>query len=126
MIFEILNEYSVTPEIEPVVEETKKLLKSKTSYKRALEDVNSIISKGIDSVEMRLYKTRVLCHLNKYVEALDILENEINYKTYEDEEDIYLSASFIVAFAYTALGNAKKALKVVERIQEDYPDHPIP
>lgn len=126
MIFEILNEYSVTPEIEPVVEETKKLLKSKTSYKRALEDVNSIISKGVDSVEMRLYKTRVLCHLNKYVEALDILENEINYKRYEDEEDIYLSASFIVAFAYTALGNAKKALKVVERIQEDYPDHPIP
>ncbi|MHA2391431.1 MAG: tetratricopeptide repeat protein [Promethearchaeota archaeon] len=126
MIFEILDDYSVTPDISPIVEETKKLLKSKPSYKRALEDVNSSISKGLDNVEMKLFKSRVLCHVNKYVEALDLLENEIDYEKYADDENIYLSASFIVAFAYTALGNAKKALKIIERIQDDHPDHPIP
>ena len=109
-----------------IVEETKELLKSKLSYKKALDFVNSSISKGLDNVEIKLFKTRVLCHINKYAEALDILENEIDYKQYQDEEGLYLSASFIVAFAYTALGNAKKAIKIVDKILDDHPDHPIP
>ncbi|MHA2127776.1 MAG: tetratricopeptide repeat protein [Promethearchaeota archaeon] len=125
-IFEIIKEYYVTPEISPVVDDVEEILHSKQDLKKALDIIDSRINSGLRGVEILLFKARVLCQVNKYVEAIQLVDEEINYKRYRDEEGIYLSSAFTLAFAYTALGNVKEGLKVVDNMLEIYPEHPIP
>lgn len=124
-IFDILEEYYVNPSIAPVVKEAKERLKDKMQFKKALGYVNSKINGGLKSKEFMLFKARVLCHINRYTEAIKIIDDIIDYEHYKDDEGIYLSSSFILVFSYTALGNTNEALDIVEDMFEFYPDHPI-
>jgi len=125
-IFEILDDYYIIPSTSAVVNKTKNMLKNKNEYKKALDFVNSSIKKGLDNIEIKLFKSRVLCHLNKYLEAIDLINNEIDYERYREEESIYVASSFILAFSYTALGKVEDALRIVDKAYNIYPDNPIP
>ncbi|MFX1523018.1 MAG: tetratricopeptide repeat protein [Promethearchaeota archaeon] len=124
-IFEILDDSYIIPSIEDVVRKTKKALKNKYEYKRALKIVNTSIKKGLDNTEIKLFKAIVLCYLDKFFEAIDIIESEVDYEQYEDEEDLYVVSSFILAFSYSSLGNANDALKIVNKTYNLYPENPI-
>ena len=126
LIFEILDDVYTISSTSAVVKKTKNILTNKNGYKKALNIVNSSIKKGLDNVEIKLFKAIVLCYLNNYFEAIELIEKEIDYERYQDEEKIYVAASFILAFSYTALGNAEDALKIVDKIDGIYPDDPIP
>ena len=125
-IFEILDNSYIIPSTSEVVRETKEVLKNKYEYKRVLNIVNSSIKKGLDNIEIKLFKSIVLCYLNKYIEAIDLINKEIDYEQYQDEENIYVASSFILAFSYTALGEVEDALKIVDKVYEAYPENPIP
>jgi len=125
-IFEILDDYYIIPSTSAVIKKTKNMLKNKAEYKKALDFVTSSIEKGLDSIEIKLFKSRVLCHLNKYLEAIDLIDNKIDYEQYQDEERLYVASSFILAFSYTALGKVEDALKIVDKTYNIYPDNPIP
>ena len=125
-ILEILDDNYIIPSISAVVRKTKKVLKNKNMlYNKALNYVNSSIRKGFDNVEMKLFKSIVLCHLNKFYEAIDLIDKEIDFEQYQDEERIYVASSFILAYSYTALGNVEDALKVVDKVYRIYPESPI-
>jgi tetratricopeptide (TPR) repeat protein len=124
-IFDILEEYYVIPEIAPAIKEGKKRLKDKMLYKKALGYVNSKINGGLRNKEFMLFKARVLCHMNRYTEAIKLIDEVIEYEKYREDEGIFLSSSFILVFSYTALGIANKALDIVADMFEFYPDQPI-
>ncbi|MHA2281749.1 MAG: tetratricopeptide repeat protein, partial [Promethearchaeota archaeon] len=124
-IFEILDDSFIIPSTSSVVRKTKKVLKNKYEYKRALKLVNSSIKKGLDNIQIKLFKSIVLCYMNKFFEAIDLIDKEIDYEQYQDEENIYVSSSFILAFSYTSLGNADEALKIVDKTYKLYPENPI-
>ncbi|MFX1476556.1 MAG: tetratricopeptide repeat protein [Promethearchaeota archaeon] len=124
-IFDILEEYYVIPEISSMVEELKKEMKDKEDYTETLNLINSTIESGISGVEINLFKAIVLCYMNKYPEAIDLIEKELKYERYEDDERVYVTASFILAFAYTALGKIDSSLKILDLLFELYTDHPI-
>jgi len=124
-IFEIIEDYYVVPSISSIVKEVKEVLKDKQKYKKAIDIVNSRIKKGLNDIEFKLFKARVLCHINKYVEAIKLIEEEIDFEQFRDDEGIYIASSFILVFSYTALGSAKEALEIIDSMFEIYPDHPI-
>ncbi len=123
-ILDILDIYYLTPEISKIQKKSKELLKKK-EYDKALELVNSNIDAGLNDVKLLLFKAIVLSYMNKQVEVIQLIEEEINYEQYKDDDRIYLIASFILAFSYMALGKVKEALKIVDRLYELYPDHQI-
>ena len=124
-IFEIIEDYYVVPSISSIVKEVKEVLKDKQKYKKAIDIVNSRIKKGLNDIEFKLFKARVLCHINKYVEAIKLIEEEIDFEQFRDDEGIYIASSFILVFSYTALGSAREALEIIDSMFEIYPDHPI-
>ena len=124
-IFDILEEYYMIPANASAIKEGKKRLKDKMQYKKALGYVNSKINGGLNNKEFMLFKARVLCQMNRYTEAIKLIDNVIKYEKSRDDEGIYLSSSFILVFSYTALGNTTEALDIVEEMFELYPDHPI-
>ena len=124
-IFDILDEHYMIPEIESAVKETKKTFNDKTEWKKALSYVNSKINSGLKYREFKLFKATVLCRMNQYTEAIKLIDEEIDYEQYRDEEGIYLASSFILIFSYTALGTPNEALDILDDIFERYPDHPI-
>ncbi len=124
-IFEIIEDYYVVPSISSIVEEVKEVLKSKQRYKEAIDIVNSRIKKGLNDIEFKIFKARVLCHVNRYIEAIELIEEDIDFEQFRDDEGIYIASSFILIFSYTALGSAKEALDVIEGMFDAYPDHPI-
>ena len=63
--------------------------------------------------------------MNKYPEAIELIEEDLKYERYEEDERIFVSASFVLAFAYTALGKIESSLKIHDLLFEFYPDHPI-
>ena len=123
-IFDILEEYYLIPSISPIVKESKELLKKK-KFDEILDLVNSKIDSGLNDIELLLYKAIVLSNTNKFTQIIDLVSDEINYKEYEDDERIFLASSFILAYSYTSLSNVKAALRVLDRVFELYPDHPI-
>ncbi|MFX1375206.1 MAG: tetratricopeptide repeat protein [Promethearchaeota archaeon] len=124
-IFDILEEYYIIPSIARTIKTAKKRLKDKLQYKKALGYVNSKINSGLKNKEIKLFKAQVLCHMNRYTEAIKLINEEIDYEQYRDEEGIYLTSSFTLVFSYTALGFAKNALEIIDDMFEIYPDHPI-
>ncbi len=124
-IFDIIEDYYVVPSISSIVKEVKEVLKDKQKYKKAIDIVNSRIKKGLNDIEFKLFKARVLCHINKYVEAIKLIEEEIDFEQFRDDEGIYIASSFILVFSYTALGSAREALEIIDSMFEIYPDHPI-
>ncbi|MFX1574218.1 MAG: tetratricopeptide repeat protein [Promethearchaeota archaeon] len=123
-IFDILELYYLTSKISKIQKRTKSLLDSKENEK-ALDYVNSKIDAGLNDIEILLFKAIVLCHVNKEFEAINLIEEEINYEKYRDDERIYMTSSFILAFSYTAIGKIKEALKIIDNLYELYPDHQI-
>ena len=124
-IFDILEEYYTIPSTASAIKEGKKRLEDKMQYKKALNYVNSKINGGLRSKEFMLFKARVLCQINRYTEAIKLIDDVIEYEKYKEDEGIYLSSSFILVASYTALGKASEALEIVEDMFEFYPDHPI-
>ncbi|MFX1281005.1 MAG: tetratricopeptide repeat protein [Promethearchaeota archaeon] len=124
-IFDILDESYIIPEIESAVQETKKRFKDKIEWKEALGYVNSKIESGLEHKEFKLFKATVLCRINKYTEAIKLIEEEIDYEQYRDDEGIYLTSSFILVYSYTSLGTVNEALEIIDEMFETYPDHPI-
>ncbi len=124
-IFDILDDSYIVPSTSAVVRKTKKVLTNKYEYKRALKFVDSSIKKGLDNIEIKLFKSIVLCYLNKFFEVIDLIGKEIDYEQYQDEEKIYVASSFILAFSYTSLGNADAALKIIDKTYKIYPENPI-
>jgi tetratricopeptide (TPR) repeat protein len=125
-IFDILDDSYIIPSTSEIVSKTKSLLEDKLKYKKAIDGVNSSIEKGLDNVEIKLFKSIVLCHINKFFEAIDLISNEIDFEQYQDEERLYVASSFILAFSYTALGKAEEALEIVDKAYNLYPENPIP
>ncbi|MFX0030039.1 MAG: tetratricopeptide repeat protein, partial [Candidatus Hermodarchaeota archaeon] len=124
-IFDILDEYYIIPEIESAVKDLKGKLKDKAIWKKALGFVNSKINSGLKHKEFKLFKATVLCRMNRYTEAIKLIDEEIGYEQYKDDEGTYLASSFILVFSYTALGSANEALEIIDEMFEIYPDHPI-
>jgi tetratricopeptide (TPR) repeat protein len=124
-ILDILDEYYLIPKIEPTVKKAKERLKDKYQYKKVLGYVNSKINGGLKNKEFILFKAIVLCRMNRYTEAIKLIDEEIDYEQYKDEEGMYLSSSFIIVYSYTALGITKEALAIIDEMYEFYPDHPI-
>lgn len=123
-IFDILDIYYVTPEILNIQKKSKDLLHEK-EYDKALELVNSNIDAGLKDIKFLLFKAIVLCHMNKELQVINLIEEEIDYEQYRNDERIYVTASFILAFSYTALGKVKEALKIIDKVYELYPEHQI-
>ena len=123
-IFDILEEYYLIPSISPILLKSKELLKNK-KYNEILDLVNSKIESGIKDKELLLFKAIILSHMNKYIETISIVNDEIEYEKYEDNDKIYMVSSFILSFAYMALSNIKEALIIIDKVHERYPDHPI-
>ncbi|MFW9879383.1 MAG: tetratricopeptide repeat protein [Candidatus Thorarchaeota archaeon] len=124
-IFDIIDDYYIVPSISSIVNEVKEVLKDKYRYKKALDIVNATIKKGLNDIEFKLFKARVLCHVNKFVESIKLIEEEIDFEQFRDDEGIYIASSFILVFSYTSLGTPKEALEIIDNVIEVYPNHPI-
>ncbi|MHA2474440.1 MAG: tetratricopeptide repeat protein, partial [Promethearchaeota archaeon] len=120
----ILEPYINIPEFSTLIQESKELLKSK-KYDEVLIKVGSLIKSEGAKFEFGLFKAIVLCHMNKFLEAIDLIESELEYEKHQNDEIKYLSASYVIIFAYTSLGHVNEALDLMERIFEINPEHPI-
>ncbi|MHA2123503.1 MAG: tetratricopeptide repeat protein, partial [Promethearchaeota archaeon] len=120
----ILEPYINIPEFSSLIQESKELLKSK-KYDEVLNTVNSLIEHEGEKFEIGLFKAIVLCHMNKFFEAIDLIETELEYQKYQGDESKYLSASYVIIFAHTSLGNVSEALDFMEKIFEISSEHPI-
>ncbi|MFX1312358.1 MAG: hypothetical protein ACFFHD_07070, partial [Promethearchaeota archaeon] len=123
-IFDILDIYYITPKISTIKEKATEFLQEK-DYENALDLVNSNINNRSKNIELMLLKAIVLCYMNKQVEVIHLIDDDLNYEEYRDDDRIYPTASFILAFSYMALGKTKEALKIIETLFELYTDHQI-
>ncbi|MHA2399604.1 MAG: hypothetical protein ACXADU_12040 [Promethearchaeota archaeon] len=120
----ILEPYINISEFSSLIQKSKELLKSK-KYDEVLNRVDSLIESEGAKFEFGLFKAIVLCHMNKFFEAIDLIESDLEYEKHQNDEIKYLSASFVIIFAHTSLGHVNEALGLMERLFEINPEHPI-
>jgi len=120
----ILEPYINIPEFSSLIQESKVLLMNK-KYDEVLNTVNSLIESEGEKFETGLFKAIVLCHMNQFFEAIDLINTELEYQELQGEEIKYLSAAYVVIFAHTSLGNVKQALILMENLLKINLEHPI-
>lgn len=93
--------------------------------KEPLEIINSIIKLNPKEKEFLILKIIYYCITNNYKEAKRFLINEININIFKKNPKIDIAVYLILAFSYIGRGKFEKALKVVNTLFNNYPDHPI-
>jgi tetratricopeptide (TPR) repeat protein len=120
----ILEPYINIPEFSSLIQESKTLLKNK-KYDEVLNTVNSLIESEGEKFETGLFKAIVLCHMNQFSEAIDLINTELEYTQHQSDEIKYLSASYVIILAHTSLGNVKEALDLLKGLLKINLEHPI-
>ncbi|NVM19347.1 MAG: hypothetical protein HWN80_16695 [Candidatus Lokiarchaeota archaeon] len=92
-------------------------------YFKALESIENTITSHEDDRILAIVKGIVLCYLNRYKDALALLNDEL---TLPHKEDINLILSyFLTAFSSITIGDFKRALELGNEIIRKFPGHPL-
>ena len=133
--FNLANEnshYFVDPNLfkilKPYLDSKEKLfnplfLGKKKNLDITLKKINLKI-KNTGDIELIIYKAIILCLKKKFVKVEKILTNNL-YIDIIKKEWVNISFSFIICFVYICLGKFHKALKVANKIINQYPKHPL-
>jgi len=90
-----------------------------------LELINSIIKLSPKEKEFLILKSLFYLVINKYKEAKRFLINEININIFKKNPKIDTAVYFILAFSYIGRGKFEKALRIVNSLFNNYPDHSL-
>ncbi len=122
-ILMVLNLFSST-EIKDMFEEAKHSMKKRDSDK-AFHKINSCIESDPDNIDLLFLKSIVLAISNRHKSAIRFLKESLkNYPNKKDEE-IFIPYNFIMVYCHLTLAEFDNALKIYDKLSENYPDHPI-
>ena len=93
--------------------------------KEPLDIINSIIKLSPKEKELLILKSIYYCMINKYKEAKRFLIDEININILKKNPKIDSAVYLILTFSYIGRGKFEKALRIVNILFNNYPDHPI-
>jgi tetratricopeptide (TPR) repeat protein len=87
--------------------------------------LDSAIKLDPNNTELLLLKSIYFILINKNKEAKRLLVDNIELSIFKRNPQIDIATFFIIIFSYVARGKFQKALKVVNQLNQFYPNHPI-
>jgi len=92
-------------------------------YNKALESIeNSIMSNKNDRI-LTIVKIIILCYLNRYEDALVLLNNEINLP--DNKDRILPVIYFLTVFSSLTIGDFNHAVELANNIVDTHPEHAL-
>jgi len=113
-----------SPKIEKKFEELKDLMKRK-DFDDGLEKVNKTIEADPNNLNLLFLKAILLSLSNRHREAIRFLKREFKDHPNKKDEDIYIPFKYILVYDHLTLAEFDKALKISNKINKEFPDHPI-
>jgi len=111
-------------EIKNMFEEAKHSMKKKDSDE-ALAKINSSIEMDPDNLDLLFLKAIVLSVSNRHKNAIRFLKDRLKNYPNKKDEDIFIPYNFIMVYCHLTLAEFDKALKISNKLNENYSDHPI-
>ncbi|MFX0026428.1 MAG: hypothetical protein ACFE8M_08420 [Candidatus Hermodarchaeota archaeon] len=110
--------------IKPTYNKAKTLLVEK-EYDKVLNLVDSALNLKQRNIGLINFKANILFYLNRFQEAIDYLNNEIQIPDDIERDEIYIPYFFLLVFCYLTFGEFDKSLKMVDKMGKYYPEHPF-
>ncbi|MFW9971074.1 MAG: tetratricopeptide repeat protein [Candidatus Odinarchaeota archaeon] len=103
---------------------------AKSSIKKRKPDdiftkIYADIESEIDEENEPFVKAILLTVLNRYQEAIDLLDNEVKPFLDDRDENYSISYYFILIYCYLTIGEFNRAAQVSKKIRSKYPEYPI-
>jgi len=92
-------------------------------YNKALESIKKTINSSQNDSIQRIVKTIVLCYLNRYEDALILLNDEIDLP--DNKDQISPLSYFLAVFSNLTIGNFNRAIDLANKIVKKYPEHSL-
>ena len=92
-------------------------------YNKALESIETTIKSYEKDSFLTIVKTIVLCYLNRYEDALALLNDEL--KLPHNRDRILTLAYFLTVFSSLTIGDFSRAINLSKKIVEIYPEHAL-
>ncbi|MFX1376898.1 MAG: hypothetical protein ACFFA0_13920 [Promethearchaeota archaeon] len=93
-----------------------------------LEELKKIFSDSdskLRNLELNVVKGIILCHLNRYKESIELLNEKTDLSLINKDDEIYIPSLFVLAFSYMALGDLENALMMSNKAIEIYSKHSL-
>jgi tetratricopeptide (TPR) repeat protein len=92
-------------------------------YNKALERIEATIKSYENDRVLTIVKAIVLCYLNRYEDALVLLNDEL--KLPHNGDRILTLVYFLTVFSSLTIGDFSRAINLSKEIVENYPEHAI-
>ncbi|GAG59815.1 unnamed protein product, partial [marine sediment metagenome] len=92
-------------------------------YNKALESIETTIKSNKNDKNLKIVKIIILCYLNRYEDALILLNDEV--KLPHDRDQILTLSHFLAAFSSLTIGDFNRALNLAKKFIGFYPEHAL-
>jgi len=86
---------------------------------------HSRIESDPDNIDLLFLKSIVLAISNRHKNAIRFLKEMLENYPNKKDEDVFIPYNFIMVYCHLTLAEFDKALKIYDKLHENYPDHPI-
>ena len=121
VLLELLEPYYIE-RLEARNKDCQHLMDNKEYYK-ALESIETTIKSYEDDRVLKIVKAIVLCYLNRYKDALILLNDEL--KLLDKKDQILVLSYFLTAFSSLTIGDFDRALELGNEIIWVFPEHAL-
>ncbi|MFX1380483.1 MAG: tetratricopeptide repeat protein [Promethearchaeota archaeon] len=113
-----------SPKIMKIFEDAKHSIKRNKSDD-ILNKLFSEIETELEEEHEHFFKAVILAVLNRYQEAIDLLNDEIRPLLNEKDDNFTISYYLILIYCYLTIGNFDKAILASKTLRAKYQDHPL-